>query len=74
MLCFEFTKGDVCFGLVLSPGINDLHFNWNENTTLAQAEADLAEKKPASAPKFILFPQRFINPVRRFLVFVFAGF
>jgi len=44
--------------LTRAAGVNDLHFNWNENTTLAQAEADLAEKKPASAPKFILFPQR----------------
>ena len=44
--------------LTRATGVNDLHFNWNESTTLAQAEADLAEKKPASAPKFILFPQR----------------
>ena len=43
--------------LTRATGINDLHFNWNENTTLVQAEADFAEKKPASAPKFILFPQ-----------------
>ena len=44
--------------LTRTTGINDLHFNWNENTTLAQAEADLTEKKPASALKYILFPQR----------------
>ena len=44
--------------LTRATGVNDLHFNWNENTTLAQAEADFAEKKPASAPEFILFPQR----------------
>ena len=43
--------------LTRATGINDLHFNWNENTTLVQAEADFAEKKPASVPKFILFPQ-----------------
>ena len=43
--------------LTRATGINDLHFNWNENTTLVQAEADFAEKKPALAPEFILFPQ-----------------
>jgi len=45
--------------LTRATGIDDLHFNWNKNTTLAQAKADFAEKKPATAPKFILFPQGF---------------
>jgi len=44
--------------LTRAAGVSDLHFNWNKTTTLAQAEADFAEKKPATAPQFILFPQR----------------
>ena len=39
-------------------GVVDLHFNWNEKTTLEQAETDLASRKKDEAIKFILFPQR----------------
>ena len=39
-------------------GVVDLHFNWNEKTTVEQAEADLAGRKEAESTKFILFPQR----------------
>ena len=39
-------------------GVADLHFNWNEKTTLKEAEADLMSKKETESLKFILFPQR----------------
>ena len=39
-------------------GVNDLHFNWNEKTTLEEAEKDLASKAKDKSIKFILFPQR----------------
>ena len=39
-------------------GIIDLHFNWNEETTLQQAETDLDSRTEAKTTKFILFPSR----------------
>ena len=44
--------------LTRAAGVADLHFNWNEKTTLEQAETDLASRKQAESTKFILFPQR----------------
>ena len=39
-------------------GVADLHFNWNEKTTVEEAKTDLASKEDAQSVKFILFPQR----------------
>ena len=44
--------------LTRATGVVDVHFNWNEKTTLAQAETDLASRPEAESTKFILFPQR----------------
>lgn len=44
--------------LTRAAGVDDLHFNWNENTTLAQAKTDLVKTSPAAPPEFILLPQR----------------
>ena len=44
--------------LTRAAGVVDLHFNWNEKTTLEEAENDLATKEETQSVKFILFPQR----------------
>ena len=38
--------------------VEDLHFNWNEKTNLAEAETNLADQPAAETTKYILFPQR----------------
>ena len=44
--------------LTKAVGANDLHFNWNENTTLAEVEASFASQDQTPKPSYILFPQR----------------
>ena len=44
--------------LTKAVGLVDLHCNWDEKTTLEQAQADLASRAEAESIKFILFPQR----------------
>ena len=44
--------------LTKAVGANDLHFNWNENTTLAEAEASFASQDQTPKLSYILFPQR----------------
>ena len=44
--------------LTRAAGVVDLHFNWNEKTTLQQAETDLAARTKAETIQFILFPNR----------------
>ena len=44
--------------LTKAAGVTDLHFNWNEKTTLEQAKTDLTSRKDSESIKLILFPQR----------------
>ncbi len=44
--------------LTKTVGIEDSHFNWNENTTLTEVEASFASQPQGVASNFILFPRR----------------